>query len=165
MKAIRYAKNCTIISAREEDIILHCRWNILVGQERSIWQKVENQNFDVAMGSIDSAEVCECVDLLLLMRLEKVLDKDSMGLYRDDGLWVVRGSGPEVERIKKKIIKIFQEEKLKVTIDPSTKIVEFLDVVMDLTSGTHKPFTKPNLRTKYVSMMSSHPPNILRSIP
>ena len=41
-------------------------------------------------------------------------------------------------------MQIFLEEKLKVTMDPSTKIVEFLDVVMDLSTGTHKPFNKPN---------------------
>ena len=42
----------------------------------------------------------------MLMRLEEVLDKDSMGLFSDDGLGVVKDSGPEVERVKKKIIKI-----------------------------------------------------------
>ena len=76
------------------------------GQYKSSWQKVKNPDFDVAVGSIDGAEVCECVGLFMLMRLEEVLDKDSMGLFSDDGLGVVKDSGPEVERVKKKIIKI-----------------------------------------------------------
>ena len=50
-------------------------------------------------------------------------------------------------------------------MEANTTAVDFLDVVFDLTNGTHKPFIKPNANTKYVSMMSSHPPSILKSIP
>ena len=57
------------------------------------------------------------------------------------------------------------EENLKITIEGNTKIDDFLDVVLDLSTGTQKPFIKPNANTKYVSMISSHPPNILKSIP
>ena len=93
------------------------------------------------------------------------MNKEQMGLYRDDGICVIKGGGPEVEKTKKKIHKIFQEERLSITMEGNTTSVDFLDVVMDLSSGTHKPYIKPNANTRYVSQMSSHPPAILRSIP
>ena len=45
------------------------------------------------MGSYNGAEVCELVGLL---------GKENVGLYRDNGLAIVNGSGPLVERTKKK---------------------------------------------------------------
>jgi len=59
------------------------------------------------MGSLDSAEVCELVGLFLLSKLEPLIPKDQIGLYRDDGLAVVELPGPEVERLKKKVVKLF----------------------------------------------------------
>ena len=135
-----------------------------MGPSRSTWQKVKNPDFDVAIGCIDGAEIAENVGLYLLMRLQEVISKDNMGLYRDDGLAIVKGSGPEVERLQKKIVKIFQEENLKVTMEANTTAVDFLDVVFDLANGNHIPFIKQNENTKDVYMMSSHPPSILKSI-
>jgi hypothetical protein len=164
-KSIQYAKTLTHLTDTEEKIIFHCRKNILMGPDGTTWQKVSNPDFDVSMGVIDGAEVCECTGLYLLKRLEEVMNKEQMGLYRDDGICVIKGGGPEVEKTKKKIHKIFQEERLSITMEGNTTSVDFLDVVMDLSSGTHKPYIKPNANTRYVSQMSSHPPAILRSIP
>ena len=50
-------------------------------------------DFDVSMGSLDSAEVCELVGLFLLSKLERFIPKDQIGLYRDDGLAVVELPG------------------------------------------------------------------------
>ena len=60
-KAITYARTITIITEKEEYIIYHCRKNILVGQSRSTWQKVENPDFNVTIGCIDGAEIAENV--------------------------------------------------------------------------------------------------------
>ena len=38
------------------------------------------------MGSFDGAELCELVGLYLLSKLETLLGKPAVGLYRDDGL-------------------------------------------------------------------------------
>ena len=75
--------------------------------------------------------------------------------------WVVKASGKSQEEDNKD----HPEENLKITIEENTKIDDFLDVVLDLSTGTQKSFIKPNANTKYVSMISSHPPNILKSIP
>ena len=54
------------------------------------------------MGSYDGAEVCELVGLFLLHKLAQVIDKSLIGLYRDDGLALLRNtSGTEMEKFKK----------------------------------------------------------------
>ena len=71
--------------------------------------KKTGENFDVAMGSFDGAEICELVVLFLLDRLASVLGKENIGLYRDDGLAVLRNnSDPTMERTRKKISRVFQ---------------------------------------------------------
>ena len=65
------------------------------------------------MGCYDGAEVCELVGTYLLNQLKVVITKESMGLYRDDGLFIFKNmSGPEVERKKKEIVKIFKNNGL-----------------------------------------------------
>ena len=164
-KAITYARSLTSVTKEEEDIIHHCRKGILVGPNNTLWQKVSNPEFDVSMGSEDGAEVCELVGLFMLNNLEEIMPKENFGIYRDDGLSVVEGGGPQVERIKKKIIQLFKAHDLKITIEGNSKVVDFLDVVMDLSSASFKPFTKPNATIRYVSTMSNHPPSILKNLP
>ena len=69
------------------------------------------------MGSYDGAEVCELVGIYLLSQVTQVVDNADVGLYRDDGLAVMRNVGkPEVERRKKRIIKLFKDNGLSITI-------------------------------------------------
>ena len=101
----------------------------------------------------------------MLNNLEEIMTKENFGMYRDDGLAVVEGGGPQVERIKKKIIQLFKAHDLKITIDGNYKVVDFLDVVMDLSTASFKPFPKPNATIRYVSTMSNHPPSNLKNLP
>ena len=48
--------------------------------------------FDVTMGSFDGAEVCELVGLFILNELSITFGKDRVGLYRDDGLILLKGT-------------------------------------------------------------------------
>ena len=45
------------------------------------------------------------------------------------------------------------------------KIVDFLDITMDLQTSTYKPYTKPNNTPLYVHRESNHPPSIIKNIP
>ena len=60
-KALRFARQFTVIT--DKDLIMHCRKSVLIGKDGSHWIKKANGNFDVAMGSYDSAEVCNLVGL------------------------------------------------------------------------------------------------------
>lgn len=97
------------------------------------------------MGSLDSAEASDLVGLFLLYNLSAFdcLDSDSVGLYRDDGLLVVRNSTKiKVDRIRKMIHKVFKDLGLRVIVSTNVKRVDFLDVTLDLTSNTYQPYVK-----------------------
>ena len=89
----------------------------------------------------------------------------NIGLYRDDGLAVSNQNPRELDKIKDQICKVFKENELSITIDANQKVVNFLDVTLDLNSGLYKPFSKPNDIPVYVSKNSNHPRPILKNIP
>ena len=56
------------------------------------------------MGSFDGVEVCELTGLFLLNNLSEEYGKSNVGLYRDNGLVLLRNaSGPQSERTRKDI--------------------------------------------------------------
>ena len=75
-------------------------------------------------------------------------------------------SGPEIERIRKKITEVFKRNDLK--LDEATTIstrTDFLDIVLDLKEDTYSPYCKPSNQIKYVHADSNHPPSIIKQIP
>ena len=163
-KTLIFLRQYDHISEVEEEVIYHCRRSLLVGNSGSLWQKKDNNDFDVTMGSLDGAELAESVGLYLLHRLREVDRSVAVGLYRDDGLGAVRGSRRDVDRVRKKITAIMKEEGLAITAEGGTKIVDFLDVVLNLSDGSHHPYVKPNTRTTYVSTSSNHPSVVIKEI-
>ena len=86
-KALDFAKCHVDITDDEIDIIWHSRKSLLFSKGRA-WAKRDNAGlFDVAMGSFDSAEVCEPVGMFALAQLP-VRYRSTLGLYRDDALGV-----------------------------------------------------------------------------
>ena len=78
------------------------------------------------MGSYDSTEIYELVDLYILSFLGKVRGIQKVGLYRDDGLaWLHKISGPASDKIRKVMIRTFRE-------NFGLKTVNFLDVTFNL---------------------------------
>ena len=62
------------------------------------WIKKQGGLFDVSMGAYDGAEVCELVGTYMLNLLSKKYNKNDFGLYRNDGLAVLKNkSGPQSE--------------------------------------------------------------------
>ena len=63
----------------------------LLFNEKNPWVKrCVDEDFDVPMGCYDGAEVCELVGSYLLKKVSNIVDKKSIGLYRDDGLAVLQ---------------------------------------------------------------------------
>ena len=92
--------------------------------------------------------------------------KKDIGLYRDDGLAVFKNvSGTQAEKIKKDFQNVFKRNGLEIIIKCNLKIVDYLDVTLNLNDGTHKPFHKPDDATSYIHIESNHPPSILKQIP
>ena len=152
------------ISEEERDIIIHAKTSCLYNSGEH-WGKRSSSNlFDVTMGSYDGAESCELVGSFLLHLITAKHGK-KFGLYRDDGLGIVKESAREIERIKKDLCSIFNTYGLKITIEANEKIVNFLDVTLNLSTGKYQPYSKPNNIPLYVHSKSNHPPGILRNIP
>ena len=114
--------------------------------------KKHNEDFDVTMGSFDGAEVCDLVGLYILSKLTLLIDNHHIGLYRDDGLAAIPGSGPKVDRLRKDVFNIFKNIGLKVTIECNSKQTDFLDVYLDLHSETFRAFRKDSQIFQSISM-------------
>ena len=61
------------------------------------------------MGVYDGAEVCEIVGLFLWNDLANKFDKNSIGLYRDDGLALFKNiNGHRAHKIRKEFHQLFK---------------------------------------------------------
>ena len=83
--------------------------------------------------------------------LAEIIDRSGIGLYRDDGLAVLRNA--------------FASFGLRVPIEANLKVVNYLDVTLNLQNGNYQPYRKPNDNPLYLNIQSYHPPNILRNLP
>ena len=93
------------------------------------------------MGGI---ELCELVRSYILSQLNIVFENENVGLYRDNGLAIFRNlSGPEIERKRKAIVRLFKECGLSVTTKAKLKVANFLDIQLDLINATYRPYRKP----------------------
>ena len=101
--------------------------------ERPTFHQNNGSLFNVTMGSYDEAEICKMVGPFLLQYLPQVVGKNNIGLYRDDGLTILNNaSGPSSERMRKGLIKLFQDHGLKVTTECNLVQTEYLDVTFNL---------------------------------
>ena len=122
--------------------------------------------FDVTMGSHDGAEACKLVGLYILNKLSSRFGKNNLGLYRDDGLVLMeKATGGIAEKGKKDLTAAFNELCLKITATAKQKIVNFLDIKLDLNEETYQPYKKPNDDTLYIPSHSNHPPSIIKQLP
>ena len=88
-----------------------------------------------------------------------------MGLYRDDGIiFIPESNAPKTSNILKKIIKAFKLLGLRIQIASNFKIVDFLDVTLNLNNDTSKPSSKNDSAPKYVNIASNHPRSWTRGL-
>ena len=119
------------------------------------------------MGCLDGTEVSDLTGLYILSKTKSVFEtQNDVGLYRDGGLGIFRNlSGPEIERVRKEIITIFKECGLSLTTKTNLKVVQFLDIELDLINNTYRPYKKPNDNPMYINVKSNHPLSIIKQIP
>ena len=70
-------------------------------------------------------------------------------------------SARQKKRIKRDRCKIFRQNDLNITIEENKKIVDFLDITLDLRTGIYKPYRNPNNNINYLHKDSNHPPSIM----
>ena len=130
------------------------------------WKKKDaDTTFDVMMGSYDGAELCKLIGIYIQSLLTNILSKDNMGLYRDDGLFILRKiNKQQTDRVRKKIISIFKNIDFKIEIVTNLTEIEFLDVTFNLANNTYRPYKKPNDKLIYIDVSSNHPPQIKKQL-
>ena len=90
--------------------------------------KDSKNQFDMSMVANDGAEICELVGLYMPTEIHENMDFTSVGLYRDDGLAVMRSaSGSSLDRYRKKLITLFQDNELKITVDTGKTSINYLN--------------------------------------
>ena len=99
--------------------------------------------------------------------LTRIISPQQLGLYRDDDglLYIPNSNGPLSSSIQKRIIRAFKFLEFKIEISSNIKIVNFLDVTLDLSNNSYKPFIKSNQNPSYINVNSNHPKNIIKQIP
>ena len=102
----------------------------------------------------------------MLKILKSEFGGKNIELHRDDGLSCFGNkSEPELEKIKKKICKIFKDNSLNITIKTSLHITEYLDVTFNVKTGKYYPYRKQNNSLQYIHKQSNHPLSIIQQIP
>ena len=122
-----------LVQSQVIDYIMHSRKSLLLSKNEIWIKKKDNPNFDVPMRSFDRAELCELVGLYLLNILKSEFVGKNIGLCRDDGFSCFENkSGPELEKIKKNICKIFKDNGSNIIIETNLPITGYLVVTFNL---------------------------------
>ena len=164
---MEWAKKHTSIDDQEYEAIMHSRRSILHDNKGNMWTKKEiKKQFDVSMGSFDGAEVCELIGLCIISTINESIKFESIGLYRDDGLAVLKSAtGSESERMRKRLIKTFQDNGISIAIQANIASANFLDITLNLSTESYKPYRKPNDQPLYIDKHSNHPRHVIKTLP
>ena len=163
-KALDWACMYVDITKQEKEIIMQAKKSLLY-LGNTPWVKKGDVNFDNGMGSYDGAECCDLIGLFILDQLTNRIKELQTGSYRDDSLAVAETTPRNLEKLRQKVVKIFGEFGLNITSTANLKVVQFLDVTLDLENEVYMPYIKPGDRPLYVNSRSNHPPSILKNIP
>ena len=72
-------------------------------------------------------------------------------LHRDDCLAVFRNkSGTQLEKIKQTLQRLFKEYDLEIIAESNQKIVNYLNVTLNLKNGTFRPYHKCGDQMQYL---------------
>ena len=80
-------------------------------------------------------------------------------------MYIPNSNGPNTSSIQKKIIRAFKLLGFKIEISSNNKIVNFLDVTLDLSNNLYKPFIKMDQSPSYINVNSNHPKAIIKQVP
>ena len=72
-------------------------------------------------------------------------------------------SGLEIEKLKKDVVKRFNNCGLNITIEADLHTVNYLDITFDLRKNTFLPYKKPDNPLVYIC--SNHPTTVIKQIP
>ena len=71
----------------------------------------------------------------------------------------------QLERTKKSLQKTFEEFSLEIVAESSSRIVNYLNVTLNLNVSSFRPCNKPDDIIQYINKESNHPPNLIKHLP
>ena len=74
-------------------------------------------------------------------------------------------SARSLDKARKDFSKILGELGLQITAQSNLKIVNYLDVTLNLTTAKYYPYRKPDNNPLYINAKSNHPPSIIKHLP
>ena len=84
-----------------------------------------------------------------------------MGLYRDDSLIIIRNpNGPKLDSFKKRISNTLKLLGFNMTTYTNLKIVNFLDVTLNLKKGTFEPYKKRTIHSSTYTLLQTIYPQL-----
>ena len=119
------------------------------------------------MGTYDGAEICEIVGMFMLSLLSKTFSSNNIGFYivMTDSQFLGTLVDNKRKNFKKKKKWFKKDNGLQIIIKCNLKIVDYLDVTLNLTDGTYRLFHKHNEETTFIHVESDHPLQIVKKIP
>ena len=81
------------------------------------------------------------------------------------GLMVCQSSERKVVFSLKKLQRLFKECNFEIIAESNKKIVNDLDVTLNLKPGSFRPYHKPDGQMQYIHTESNYMPNIIKQIP
>ena len=74
-------------------------------------------------------------------------------------------NGYRADKIRNEFYQLFKESGLSSEIECNLKTVNYLDITLDLNTGTYKTYRKPNDEMLYIHAKSNHSTNTLKQLP
>ena len=118
------------------------------------------------MGGYNSAQIADLVDLYILDTFSRIVDPIQLDLYHDDKiLYIPNSFGPKCSSIQKRIIRVFRFLGFKIEISSNIKVANFLDVTLNLSDKSYRPFLKTDQYPSNINVNSNHPNSIIKQVP
>ena len=118
---------------------------------------------DVTIGTYDGPEVCKIVETFLL---DKISEKSGIDLYHNDGLSVFKNkSGTQLKIIEKSLQKTFKNFGSEIVPESNLKIVNYLDVTLNLNDIFFKPYYELYDIIQYINKEFTYTPNHIKHLP
>ena len=103
------------------------------------------------------------IGIFLLFQLSQHYKREDYGLNRDDGLAIFKNKNDQqMEKIKKHFVRIFKSNSFLISIKCNMKIVNYLDVTLDLNGNSFRPYSKYDNELSYINCDSKHPPSVAK---
>ena len=101
----------------------------------------------------------------MLSLLSKKYSSNNINLFRDDRLSVFTNiSGQQAQKHKQIIQKFFKDKGFQIIIKCNLKIVDYLDIILNLNVDTYCAFHKRNEEASYIHVEYDHSPHIIKKI-